>query len=209
MDFGIWLAFIGSVVLFLSTPGPVTVMVADCSAKKGFLAALLTIAGTNSASLVLIALSFLMIYGVVAVNDTALNIVTLLGCLYLLYFAFGVIKEGFVANSLTKPQGATPTNKALSAYFVQGFLVGASNPKDVLFFMAFFPLFFGVSDNQTLAMAILTITWVVFDYAILLLYGAIFARIKHPKFIRWTSRLSGIVLALVALVGLVRSLSLL
>lgn len=69
MDFGIWSAFIGSVVLFLSTPGPVTVMVANNSAKQGMMAGLFTIAGTNTASLVLIGISFLVIYGVIAVNE--------------------------------------------------------------------------------------------------------------------------------------------
>ncbi len=209
MDFGIWAGFIGSVVLFLLTPSPVTVMVANNSAKQGMMAGLLTIAGTNTASLVLIGISFLVIYGVIAVSEHWLTLLTLMGCLYLLYFAVGLIKDSFT------PVIETPQNismrvlqKPLRAYFSQGFLVGISNPKDVLFFMAFFPLFFGISANKLLAMGLLTATWVVLDYAILLLYGLLFASVAKPKFIQLSSQLAGLVLVIVAVVGIVKSLTL-
>ncbi|WP_114800439.1 LysE family transporter [Moraxella canis] len=157
IDVVVLLGFISSVVLFLSTPGPVTVMVVNNSSKQGFLAGVLTIAGTNAASLVLIAISFLVLYGVLAVSETMLTWFGLFGALYLLYFALQVIKDSFYATSLSLDKAQT-NKKPLAVYFKQGFLVGISNPKDVLFFMAFFPLFFGISENISLAMMILTLT---------------------------------------------------
>ncbi|WP_078256441.1 LysE family translocator [Moraxella canis] len=185
IDVVVLLGFISSVVLFLSTPGPVTVMVANNSSKQGFLAGVLTIAGTNAASLVLIAISFLVLYGVLVVSETMLTWFGLFGALYLPYFALQVIKDSFYATSLSLDKAQT-NKKLLAVYFKQGFLVGISNPKDVLFFMAFFPLFFGISENISLAMMILTLTWVILDYGILSLYGVIFAKIKiRPLLLGW------------------------
>lgn len=204
MDYTLWLGFIIAVVVFLSTPGPVTVMVANNGAKAGFLAGLLTILGTNLASLVLIGVSFLALFGVVALSDTLLNWLTFFGAVYLLYFAVGILKDAKTSQNLalSKDQNQTPFIKPKLSYVKQGFLVGISNPKDVLFFMAFFPLFFGVHSQKAWAVVILTLTWVILDYAILSLYGIIFAKIRHPKFVSVTSRLSGVILLVVGVLAI-------
>lgn len=208
IDFTVLFAFIGAVVLFLSTPGPVTVMVANNSSKQGFWAGFATIAGTNTASLVLIAISFLVLYGVLAVSETMLTWFGLFGAFYLLYFALQVIKDSFYATSLSLDKAQT-NKKPLAVYFRQGFLVGIGNPKDVLFFMAFFPLFFNLSENIGIAMMILTLTWVILDYGILSLYGAIFAKIKNQAFIAWVGRVSGLILLCVAVFGVYKTVVLL
>lgn len=206
IDITVLFAFIGSVVLFLSTPGPVTVMVVNNSSKQGFLAGLLTIAGTNFASLILIAISFLVLYGVLNVSENLLIWLTLFGSLYLLYFAIQVIKDSLDIKSLEiTTQNGELIKKPLFRYFKQGFLVGISNPKDVLFFMAFFPLFFNISKNISLAMMILTLIWVILDYSILSLYSVIFAKIKNKALIAWVGRLSGVILLCVALFGIYKT----
>ena len=210
IDVVVLLGFISSVVLFLSTPGPVTVMVANNSSKQGFLAGVLTIAGTNAASLVLIAISFLVLYGVLNVSEILLSYLTLFGSLYLLYFAIQVIKDSLDVKPLElNTQDNELIKKPIFKYFKQGFLVGISNPKDVLFFMAFFPLFFGISENIGIAMMILTLTWVILDYGILSLYGVIFAKIKNQAFIAWVGRVSGLILLCVAVFGVYKTVVLL
>lgn len=210
IDITVLFAFIGSVVLFLSTPGPVTVMVVNNSSKQGFLAGILTIAGTNTASLVLIATSFLVLYGVLNVSEILLSYLTLFGSFYLLYFAIQIIRDSLNVKPLElNIQENSVIKKTLFGYFKQGFFVGISNPKDVLFFMAFFPLFFDISKNTSLSMIILTLTWIILDYGILSLYSVIFAKIKKPKFIAWVGRLSGIILLCIALFGLYKTASIL
>ena len=208
IDVAVLSAFVGSVVLFLSTPGPVTVMVVNNSAKQGFLAGFATIIGTNIASLMLIGASFLVLYGVFQVSEYLLTYLTLFGSLYLLYFAIQIIKDSFNAKPLPLDV-ADKSNQPLMNYVTQGFLVGISNPKDVLFFVAFFPLFFNVDKNINIAMMVLTLTWVALDYGILSLYSMMFAKIKHQSFIAWVGRLSGIMLAIIALIGLYQTISIL
>lgn len=197
IDISVLFAFIGAVILFLSTPGPVTVMVVNNGIRQGFLASLFTIIGTNLASLILILISFLVLYGVFAINEHFLNYLTLFGSIYLIYFAGCILKDSFDSTDLilnTQNQSKQP----LSKYIKQGFLVGISNPKDILFFIAFFPLFFHISDNKGLTILILTSIWILLDYAILSLYGMIFSKISHKGFIAWTSRICSLILIMIA-----------
>lgn len=187
------LAYILAIVLFLGTPGPVTVMVANTSSKAGLKAGFANIAGTNTASLLLITISFLVIQGILAISETALLWLTLFGSLYVLYFAIGILKEGVTLPQ--HQQTMTPHHK----HFRDGFIVGISNPKDVLFFIAFFPLFLNMTDNKWLSMLLLVAIWVVMDYGILTIYALLFSKIKNPKITNIINKLSGLVLAAVAL----------
>lgn len=64
LNFYLLFSYIFAIVLFLGTPGPVTAMVVNASLRGGFKAGLATVAGTNTASLILILLSFVVISGV-------------------------------------------------------------------------------------------------------------------------------------------------
>lgn len=187
------LAYILAIILFLGTPGPVTVMVANTSSKAGLKAGFANIAGTNTASLLLIAVSFLVIQGILAISETALLWLTLFGSLYVLYFAIGILKE-----RITLPQHQQ-TMTQHHKHFRDGFIVGISNPKDVLFFIAFFPLFLNITDDKWLSMLLLIAIWMVMDYGILTIYALLFSKIKNPKIANLINKLSGIVLAAVAL----------
>lgn len=192
IDTTILIAYISAIALFLSTPGPVTVMVVNTSSQVGFKAGFATIAGTNLASLVLITLSFLVIQGVFSISETALLWLTLFGSLYVLYFAIGILKARI---TLSKNNSPTLSKKQ----FRDGFMVGISNPKDVLFFIAFFPLFLNISDDRWLSMILLVAIWVAMDYGILMLYALFFSKIKNAKIANAINKLSGVVLATVAL----------
>lgn len=187
-------AYISAIILFLGTPGPVTVMVTNTSTKYGFKSGLETIAGTNTASLILISLSFAVIQGIFSISEQALLWLTLFGSLYILYFASSILKDRISLNALSEHSTSDSKN-----HFKDGFIVGISNPKDVLFFIAFFPLFFGISDNKTLAMFLLLAIWVLLDYSILSIYALMFSKIKSNKVANIINKLSGFILACVAI----------
>lgn len=194
INFAILLAYISAILLFLGTPGPVTVMVANTSVKHGVTAGITTIAGTNTASLILIGLSFAIIQGVFAVSETALLWLTLFGSLYVLYFAISILKDRVNLDNLEQ----LPISQSKN-HFKDGFIVGISNPKDILFFIAFFPLFFNISHDKNLSMLLLLAIWVLLDYSILSGYALVFSRIKSNKMANIINKLSGFVLACVAL----------
>lgn len=198
MNYPLLFSYMLTILLFLGTPGPVTLLVINASLKEGFWAGVKTIAGTNAASLLLIGLSFVVIQGVFAVSETALLWLTLFGCFYLMYFAVGMLKE--------RADGQTPLQatqaKVSRRHFRDGFIVGVSNPKDILFFIGFFPLFLGISPAIHWSMLMLVLVWVALDYTILSVYALAFSRLGKKKISNVISRLSGVVLLLLAVYAL-------
>ena len=83
-------------------------------------------------------------------------------------------------------------------HFKDGFIVGISNPKDILFFIAFFPLFFAISNDKVLSIALLVGIWMLLDYGILSIYAVMFSKIKSNTLANVINKLSGLVLACVA-----------
>ena len=188
-------AYVAAIVLFLGTPGPVTVLVANASVRGGLGAGILTVAGTNTSSLLLISASFLAIQGLFSVNEQALTWLAFLGSFYLIYFAVPII----VSRAHLEEEAPPAPRKG---YFWTGFAIGLSNPKDVLFFIAFFPTFLGVSSNMHVSMLVLVLIWIALDYLILSGYALVFSRYLNNKIANIVSRASGALLFLVALYSL-------
>lgn len=194
-DFYLLAGYVAAIVLFLGTPGPVTVLVANSSVRGGVGAGLLTVAGTNTSSLVLISASFLAIQGVFLVDEGALTWLAFLGSFYLIYFSISVMLEKVSVD-------IDLASKPRKNYFLTGFAVGISNPKDMLFFMAFFPAFFGLSSDILVSMTVLVVIWVVLDYIILSLYAFVFSRYISGRVAYIVSKLSGGLLFAVAVYSL-------
>ena len=71
MNYQLLIAYILSVSIFIITPGPVLALVLK-NATGGLNKALLTIIGTNLASLILISIAIAMIYGIIAIAENRL-----------------------------------------------------------------------------------------------------------------------------------------
>ena len=194
LDYYLIFAYVASIVLFLGTPGPVTILVVNSSVRSGFRAGLSTILGTNLASLILIAISFIVIKGVFSINQNILTWLTLFGALYLIYFSIDIIKT---SDAFNKDENTTLTQN--KSFFRNGFIIGISNPKDILFFIAFFPSFLGISDNLYISMLILVIVWIILDYLILSVYSLFFSKIMNAKLAKYISLSSGLILLGLAL----------
>lgn len=188
-----------AIVTLLCSPGPVAILVANASIKGGFKAGFSSVVGTNLSSLVLIALSFVVIQGVLAVNPQALAWLTIIGSVYLLYYAIQIFM-----SKAALPTDAAATQKN-SSYFINGFLVGVSNPKDILFFIAFFPSFLKVTSYTPLSMVILVVVWVVFDYVIMLSYALFLSKISNTTAINGIYKLSGAFLFFIGVLAIYKS----
>ena len=201
-NYALLITYILSILLFLGTPRPVTVLVVSTSTKYGFFAGLKTVIGTNTASLILIAISFAIMEGLFSISEDALNWLTLLGSMYLIYFSIGIIKE----KADIKKTIAENTNKVSKRHLRDGFIIGISNPKDILFFIAFFPLFLGVYEgNVSIAMVILTAVWVILDYLILTTYSFIFSKVNNNKTVNIINKTAGVMLLAVAIYALAKT----
>ncbi|ELX07864.1 LysE family translocator [Acinetobacter baumannii] len=198
MNYFDYFLFIFSVIIMIATPGPVMILVASAGLKGGYKKALETIFGTNLASLILIFISVLVLKGVLGINENYLNIIRILGCLYIGYLGFSILKEVIQAPH---PE-AIQTVSAQNGGFKKGFLVGISNPKDIIFFSAFFPQFVSISPHLDLSLTILTLTWIVLDFLTLSLVYIFFRRLSNSYLYPKILGLCGLLLLVIAVYGL-------
>ncbi|RSZ24688.1 amino acid transporter [Acinetobacter bereziniae] len=182
----------------IATPGPVMILVASAGLKGGYRKSLQTIVGTNLASLVLIAISILILKGMLSVNETLFLIIKILGCLYIAYLGYGILKEVWFQQDQPLTTVLSPVEGGLT----KGFLVGISNPKDIIFFSSFFPQFIHVHSDLNVSLVILVITWIILDFLTLSIVYLSFNQLSKNRIYPKILGLCGLILVTIALYGL-------
>nr|UOP04628.1 LysE family translocator [Conchiformibius kuhniae] len=169
--------YTATVLLFLIIPYPVNLAVVDAASRRGLKGALCAVAGTNAASLCLIAAAGAMLAGIGSANARFLDYLALVGSIYLIYYGFQLWRTRRDHHAAARAAQPAQYGKI----FANAFAVGISNPKDVLFFMTFFPPFVSRLQMDLLpAMLVLTALWCVLDYAVLTAYGLGIAKLMTP-----------------------------
>lgn len=199
MNLGLLSLYILTLLLLIATPGPVVALVIHTGIQKGFRQGLLTILGTNAASLVLIGAALLILSGLLTLSQQSLQWITLAGCLFILWLAMQALR--------TRPQTATsePLPSQSRPALLAGLLTGIANPKDIIFFAAFFPQFISITPNPATSLTLLILLWILFDFLILIGYLKLLeSRLLQARKDQIT-RLSAWALLMVGLLGLIRT----
>ncbi|HDS1777687.1 TPA: LysE family translocator [Pseudomonas putida] len=191
-----------TVLLLIATPGPVVALIVNTAAASGSRKAMFTAVGTNWASLVLIGAAAWIILTSAAIDKTWLSTMSLLGCLFIGYIAVGTLRDALAPAS----DAASEAPKAGRGGLMQGFMVGISNPKDIIFFIAFFPQFIQITESFGKSMVVLSLLWVAIDFAVLSLYIFAIGKIASQRSNRIISLASGVALLLIAAGGLLYNL---
>jgi len=195
-------AYILSVMMLLLTPGPVVALITGTAARYGYRSAFATAAGTNGASLILIAVATLMLRGVISLSPVWLSLLGIAGSVYLGYTALQSIFSVLPGGSETPaPSGE------IRGGFLRGLVTGLSNPKDILFFVSFFPQFIAVTRDFTTGVFTLCVVWIIFDFAILSLYILTVKRWMPEKHGRKIEMISSLFLLVVAGAGIIYNIT--
>ncbi len=194
-----------TVLLLIATPGPVVALIVNTAAASGSRKAMFTAVGTNWASLVLIGAAAWIIMTSAAIDSAWLSGMSLLGCLFIGYIAIGTLKEALQAPAADVPDA--PPRPVRGGGLWQGFMVGISNPKDIIFFIAFFPQFIQITESFGKSMVVLSLLWVAIDFAVLSLYIFAIGKIASQRSNRLISLASGVALLLIAAGGLAYNLT--
>ncbi|MEF3090923.1 lysine transporter LysE [Enterobacter sp. 10-1] len=149
-----------TVVALIATPGPVVLLVTGTAAREGYARAVRTMVGGNLASLLLIAVAAAMLTGALHLDPQALALVAIGGSLYIAFLAIGMLRATSAAHPAARRSGGLAV----------GFITALANPKDILFFVAFFPQFIHITADTGVSLGILTALWVVIDLSVLSLY---------------------------------------
>lgn len=136
-DYG---AFVAAIVLFLLIPGPGNLALITSTTKGGLRGGLAATLGLITGDQVLM---WAAVAGVAALLHTypaAFHAVQWLGAAYLAYLGARML--------LAKPGSAPILNIRPSHFFRQALTITLLNPKAIVFYMAFFPLFVDPARHQ-------------------------------------------------------------
>jgi threonine/homoserine/homoserine lactone efflux protein len=188
-DFG---AFCAAILLFLALPGPGTFALLTSTAKGGFRAGAAATWGVIVGDQVLMWLAVAGVAALLAAYPTVFKLVQYAGGAYLAWIGLKLL--------FAKPGSASPVRIEPRHYFRQSFVITLLNPKAIVFYMAFFPLFIDPAQHRGMvtfgAMAV-TIAAITAAYGLLLcaFANAVSAQVKaHQRLARALERLAGVFL---------------
>jgi leucine efflux protein len=138
-DYG---SFCAAVLLFLALPGPGTFALLTSTAKGGFRAGAACTGGLICGDQTLLWLAVAGVAALLAAHPIAFQAVQYAGAAYLVWIGLKLIfaREG----------GGSPVHIEPRHYARQGFLITLLNPKAIVFYMAFFPLFINPHTHRGL-----------------------------------------------------------
>ncbi len=208
MDYSLLSLYVVSIFLLIITPGPVVALIVSKSVNEGPVRAFKTALGTNWASLILIAIASLTILGVINVGTSILNWLSIIGCLFIIQMAFRRMIDALKMASISSQSefeaqdNNSETGKTKSD-ILTGFLVGISNPKDIIFFVAFFPQFLKVTQSEIISLSLLSLIWIIIDLSMLSGYILLLRMLKDVgRYSRAVELISSLILMAVAVVGI-------
>jgi threonine/homoserine/homoserine lactone efflux protein len=193
-----WLIYVAAVVVLTLTPGPTVLMCVSTAVNLGPRKALVACLGSTTAIVGIMALSALGLGTALAASETVFTVLKWLGAAYLVYLG---VRALLSSASEIHVGGAVQSTTNLKT-FAQGFLVGASNPKALLFFGALFPQFITPGAPQLPQFLLLGATFVFFEALWLTLYALSAAKAKRwlqqPRRAWLFNRITGVVFLVAA-----------
>jgi threonine/homoserine/homoserine lactone efflux protein len=136
---GAILAFLAASLVLVAIPGPSVLFIVGRALAHGRRAALTSVAGNTTGVAVLVVVVALGLGAVAAASATVFTVIKLVGAAYLVWLGVHTIRT---RGSLVAALGA-PGAAADRRVYLQGVVVGLTNPKALVFFAAVLPQFLG------------------------------------------------------------------
>lgn len=156
-DYG---AFCAAIVVFLALPGPGTFALLGATSKGGFRGGAAATLGLIAGDQILLWLAVAGVAALLAAHPTLFDAVRWAGAGYLGWIGLKLLlaRDG---------ESASPVQIAPRQYARQALLITVLNPKAIVFYMAFFPLFIDPTTHRgiptfaamALTIAVITVVW--------------------------------------------------
>jgi threonine/homoserine/homoserine lactone efflux protein len=173
LDLQNWLLYTAAAVGLSLTPGPNGLLALTHGALYGARRTVFTILGGSVGFAAVIALSMFGIGALLAANVGLLVLLKWLGGAYLVWLGIQVWRSPALAQSRT---AATLTSGR--SLFQAGLFSALSNPKGILFFVAFLPQFIDPSRSLLVQFVIMAATFVVIEFFYELVVASLADRIQ-------------------------------
>ena len=188
-DFG---AFVAAIIIFLAIPGPGNLALITSTGKGGIQGGLAATLGIIAGDQVLMWAAVAGVAALLLAYPAAFHAVQWLGAAYLAWLGAKML--------LAKPGSKPVLDIQPHHYFRQAAVITLLNPKAIVFYMAFFPLFIDPARNPglpTFAAMATTVATLTFCYglAAVLLTHLLAERLRaNPLIGRTLEKLAGVVL---------------
>lgn len=170
MNLETWLLFSSAALIVILIPGPLSLLMVSNSLNYGLRRSAPAFVGGMSASICLLSASALGLGALLLASEQLFSLLKIVGALYLFHLAWQSWQQ---SRKAAKPVTAEEqsVNPGFRSMFWKAFVLGASNPKDILFFSAFLPQFISAEQSITSQLLLMIATWAVLDLLCKLLYG--------------------------------------
>ncbi|KGH25943.1 MULTISPECIES: LysE family translocator [Comamonas] len=188
-DYG---AFAAAVTVFLLIPGPGNLALITSTGKGGWRAGLACCLGVMAADQVLMWLAVAGVAAVLAAYPAAFHAVQWVGAAYLAWLGYKLLTA--------RPGDAPAIEIQPRQYFRQGALITLMNPKAIVFYMAFFPMFVDPARHQgaiTFGVMAATVAAITFIYSVIVvtLTTLLAERLRaNPAVVKWLEKTAGVFL---------------
>jgi threonine/homoserine/homoserine lactone efflux protein len=188
-DYG---AFCAAILVFLALPGPGTFALLTSTGKGGFRAGAAATAGLILGDQILLWLAVAGVAALLAANSAVFQAVQYAGAAYLAWIGLKLL--------FAKPGSSGPIRIEPRHYLRQALLITVLNPKAIVFYMAFFPLFIDPASHRgavTFAAMAATIAVITAAYCLLLcaFAQAVSAQVRaHRRLAQALQKLAGVFL---------------
>src|SRR5688500_3793324 len=193
-DVGIadYYAFVVAVIVFLAIPGVGNLAIITSTGKGRILGGLAATLGVIVGDQILMWLAVAGVAALLSANPALFGVVQYAGAIYLAYLGIRMV--------LAKPGDAPALRMEPRRFFRQAMLITLLNPKAIVFYMAFFPLFVDPARHEgllTFAVMAATIALLTFLYCVVVIAITHFAADRmraSPRVAVWLNRVAGTML---------------
>lgn len=191
MSLTLWLAYVAAVFVISGTPGPNMLLSMTHGIHHGLRGTFSTMLGLLAGLAIVLSISLGGLGALLLASAFAFDIVKYVGAAYLIYLG---VKTWRAPASRLGTEGWPDASRAWVRFRI-GIIVSLSNPKAILFGMAFFPQFLDRSRPLAEQAAILLPTFVAIETAWMFVYAGGGARVaawlRTGNRMRWFNRLAG------------------
>jgi leucine efflux protein len=188
-DYG---AFVIAIIVFLAIPGPGNLAIITSTSKGRLVGGLAATFGVIVGDQVLMWAAVAGLAAVLAKMPAAFQFIQWAGAIYLAWLGLKMI--------LAKPGDAPILHMQPRRFFQQSLVITLLNPKAIVFYMAFFPLFVDPAKHQgmltfgVMAASIAVLTFIYCMSVVFITHYAAERLRANPRITTWANRLAGMML---------------
>lgn len=182
-------------------PGPSMLYVLSRSIAQNYSAGIISSAGLAVGGMIHALAAATGLATIVALNPSLFTAIQIFGVIYLAYLGVGMLKDKINSNEM---EVLTVNQVGYRKIFFQGVIVEASNPKTILFFLAFIPSLLSsettMTTTQLLILGLLIpLTAIPSDLVVAFTGGKLAVKLKqNVKMVNVINAVAGVLLILLA-----------